>query len=43
MQTLWVVGASHHFWTHPSLPTDTAEVVEARKAIWQQVTQWLSL
>jgi hypothetical protein len=35
--TLWVVGASHHFWTHPSLPTDSAEVNKARQVIWAQV------
>ena len=35
--TLWVVGASHHFWTHPSLPTDSAEVNQARQVIWAQV------
>ena len=38
---LWVPGASHHFWTHPSLPTDSAEVVSARNTIWKQVTTWL--
>lgn len=36
--TLMVSGASHHFWTHPSLPTDQAEVVEARQVIWYQVS-----
>jgi hypothetical protein len=39
--TLWVLGASHHFWTHPSLPTDSDDVVQARKVIWNQVTEWL--
>lgn len=35
--TLSVAGASHHSWTHPSLPTDQPEVVEARRVIWYQV------
>lgn len=39
--TLWVIGASHHFWTHPSLPTDSQDVVKARAAIRAQVTDWL--
>jgi hypothetical protein len=38
-----VTGASHHFWTHPSLSTDSAEVVDARNAIWKQVCQLPSL
>jgi len=36
-----VKGASHHFWTHPSLATDSAEVNEARQTIWKQVNKWL--
>lgn len=40
--TLWVEGASHHFWTHPSLPTDSQEVVDARIAIWNQVDSYLT-
>lgn len=36
-----IIGASHHFWTHPSKPTDTSDVVKARREIWKQVTQWL--
>eukprot|EP00298_Acanthocystis_sp_HF-20_P008801 c17906_g1_i1.p1 GENE.c17906_g1_i1~~c17906_g1_i1.p1 ORF type:complete len:503 (-),score=237.15 c17906_g1_i1:59-1567(-) len=39
--TLWVVGASHHFWTHPSLPTDKPEIIEARQKIRQTVQNWL--
>jgi hypothetical protein len=38
---MMVTGASHHFWTHPSLPTDSAEVNAARVTIWNQVTEWL--
>lgn len=34
---LMVEGASHHFWTHPTLPTDPAPVREARETIWTQV------
>jgi hypothetical protein len=41
--TLMVEGASHHFWTHPTLPTDPAPVREAREAIWNQVSAWLAL
>lgn len=40
---LLVAGASHHFWTHPSLPTDAAPVNEARQVIWKQVSEWLAL
>jgi serine protease 16 len=39
--TLLVEGASHHFWTHPSLPTDPPAVRNARTKIWQQVGDWL--
>lgn len=39
---LMVRGASHHFWTHPSKPTDSPEIVQARKTIWNQVDEWLS-
>lgn len=39
--TLWVEGASHHYWTHPSLPTDSIFVKNARKIIWAHVEQWL--
>lgn len=38
---LWVEGASHHFWTHPTEPTDSEEVVRARQIIWDQVDAWL--
>jgi hypothetical protein len=41
--TLWVKGASHHFWTHPSLPTDAPEINEARQKIWSQVKSWLNV
>jgi serine protease 16 len=33
-----VNGASHHYWTHPSSPTDTAEVNAAREYIWNTVS-----
>jgi serine protease 16 len=38
----WVLGASHHYWTHPSSPTDTPEINAAREVIWAQVTAWLA-
>ena len=42
IQTEWVLGASHHFWTHPSNPSDQASVVQARKVIQQFVFSALS-
>ena len=39
--TLYVTGASHHYWTHTTLPTDNIFIREARKAIWDQVNEWL--
>ncbi|KAK3284619.1 hypothetical protein CYMTET_7739 [Cymbomonas tetramitiformis] len=39
--TLWVKGASHHFWTHPSASTDQQSVVQARAAIRRQIWTWL--
>eukprot|EP00123_Amoebidium_parasiticum_P015372 comp22934_c1_seq1/m.36337 comp22934_c1_seq1/g.36337 ORF comp22934_c1_seq1/g.36337 comp22934_c1_seq1/m.36337 type:complete len:507 (-) comp22934_c1_seq1:219-1739(-) len=39
--TLWVAGASHHAWTHPSKPTDSIELVHAREEIKLQVMIWL--
>lgn len=39
---LMVSAASHHFWTHESKPTDDANVVAAKEAIWAQVTEWLA-
>jgi len=41
LPTIWVKGASHHAWTHPTLSTDQSSVVQARKAIKMQVTKWL--
>jgi serine protease 16 len=38
---LMVRAASHHFWTHPVVPSDTVYVNEARQQIWDQVTKWL--
>ena len=42
VQTLWVPGASHHAWTHPSASTDQPSVVSARKAIRDFVTSSLN-
>jgi len=39
---LWVPGASHHAWTHPSSSTDQASVVSARQTIKEQVKKFLS-
>lgn len=41
MPSLWVVGASHHFWTHEFKETDTPEINEARQKIFDQVKAWL--
>eukprot|EP01031_Cornospumella_fuschlensis_P033113 gene33113-40055_t len=41
--TNWVQGASHHFWTHPSLPTDSEQVNWARTRIWTKIAEWLVL
>lgn len=35
--TLFVIGSSHHFWTHPTLPTDSIFIQDARFKIWNQV------
>ena len=40
--TLMVDGASHHYWTHPVLPTDDANIVAAREAIYTQIKAWLA-
>eukprot|EP00939_MAST-03C_sp_MAST-3C-sp1_P000391 g391.t1 len=42
MPAIWVPGASHHAWTHPSMPTDQKSVVEARAKIRKQVSEWLA-
>jgi serine protease 16 len=33
IQTAWVLGASHHAWTHPTSSTDQESVVQARNTI----------
>jgi len=38
----WVEGASHHFWTHESLPTDKENVNQAREKIWAKLTDFLT-
>ncbi|GMI03158.1 hypothetical protein TrVE_jg3684 [Triparma verrucosa] len=43
LPAFWVDQASHHFWTHEVLPTDSDYVNESRKKIWKQVDQWLQL
>ncbi|EKX34652.1 hypothetical protein GUITHDRAFT_158798 [Guillardia theta CCMP2712] len=42
VQTVMVKGASHHFWTHPELPTDSTEVKHARRIIAQFVRDVLA-
>ncbi|CAM9772235.1 unnamed protein product [Ectocarpus sp. 4 AP-2014] len=41
LPAIYVEGASHHFWTHPSKPTDSPDIVKARHVIWNQITAWL--
>jgi hypothetical protein len=43
LPAFWVDGASHHFWTHEILDTDTTKVNDARDKIWAQVTDWLAI
>jgi len=39
---LWVPGASHHSWTHPSDPTDQPSVISARSSIRKTVEAFLA-
>jgi len=41
LPVVWVQGASHHFWTHPSKPSDDEHIVAARQKISDQVDLWL--
>jgi serine protease 16 len=41
LPVMLVEGASHHAWTHPSLPSDQPSVVQARLDIKKQVAAWL--
>mmetsp|Transcript_66487 Transcript_66487/g.172487 ORF Transcript_66487/g.172487 Transcript_66487/m.172487 type:complete len:539 (+) Transcript_66487:88-1704(+) len=41
LPALYVPGASHHAWTHPSLLSDQDSVVQARAAIRKQVEAFL--
>ena len=43
LPTIWVEGASHHFWTHQVLESDGDNIVEVRRAIYQQIIEWLGL
>ena len=43
LPTIWVEGASHHFWTHEVSESDGKNIVEARKAIYGQMIEWLGL
>jgi len=42
LPALYVDGASHHAWTHPSLATDQQSVVAARQAIRDEVQKFLA-
>jgi len=39
--TIWVIGASHHWWTHQVKETDSVEVVKAREVIYETISGWL--
>jgi len=39
---LMIAGASHHFWTHPSLASDSKQVNDSRRSIWDQTDAWLA-
>ena len=43
LPTIWVEGASHHFWTHEASERDGKNIVGARKAIYRQMIEWLGL
>jgi len=43
LPTIWVEGASHHFWTHKVSESDGKNTVGARKAIYGQIIEWLYL
>ena len=40
---VWVVGASHHAWTHPADTIVQKSVADAKAAIQAQVRQWLAV
>eukprot|EP00457_Paulinella_chromatophora_P005972 gb/GEZN01005990.1/.p1 GENE.gb/GEZN01005990.1/~~gb/GEZN01005990.1/.p1 ORF type:complete len:504 (-),score=59.75 gb/GEZN01005990.1/:160-1671(-) len=40
-QVHWVLGSSHHFWTHSPKPTDLPPIMEARKLINLKIFGWL--
>ena len=39
---LVVEGSSHHYWTRPSNPKDSIFIQQSRKAIMDQVNEWLA-
>ena len=43
LPTIWVEGASHHFWTHKVSESDGKNIVGARNAIYRQMIEWLYL
>ena len=42
MPAIWVKGASHHAWTHPSSDCTQDTVIKARADIRAQVEKWLA-
>jgi len=42
LPALYVAGASHHAWTHPSTPSDQASVKQARHSIRRVVHEFLA-
>jgi hypothetical protein len=43
LPAFWVEAASHHFWTHEVLDTDSQQVVDGREKIYAQVQDWLEM
>mmetsp|Transcript_2166 Transcript_2166/g.4975 ORF Transcript_2166/g.4975 Transcript_2166/m.4975 type:complete len:589 (-) Transcript_2166:29-1795(-) len=41
LSTIWVEGASHHFWTHEIKDSDGEGIKKAREAIYRHVVEWL--
>lgn len=43
LPTYYVLGASHHYWTHVAAPTDTKYEIKAKEVIDHVVTEWLKV
>lgn len=43
VKTMKVPGASHHFWTHAVKESDDSKIVDVRKAIYEEIYNWLGI